>query len=146
MKNALMALMISVALVTSTGIASAQSMRPYKDGPVTNVSYIRTKPGLFDDYMKYLGGSYKTQMEANQKAGLIVGYKVFSVTPRNAQDPDVILTITYPNMAALDRTDEFDAISAKIAGTLETQNKAFADRGSMRDVIGGQLIREMILK
>jgi hypothetical protein len=146
MKNACNALLIGLALATSTGIASAQNMRAYKEGPVTNVSYIRTKPGLFDDYMKYLGGSYKTQMEANQKAGLIVGYKVFSVAPRNAQDPNVILTITYPNMAALDRTEEFDAVSAKIAGTVEAQNKAYADRGSLRDVLGSQLMREMVLK
>ena len=79
-------------------------------------------------------------------AGLIVGYKVFAVSPRNSQDPDVILAVTYPNMAALDRTEEFDAISVKLAGTTETRNKAYADRSSMREVIGSQLMREMILK
>jgi hypothetical protein len=139
------ALLVAIALIVPCG-TSAQSSRPYKEGPVTSVSFVRTKPGQFDEYMRYLGGSYRTQMEANQKAGLIIGYKVFAVPPRNPQDPDVILTTTYPNMAALDKTEEFDAISSRIAGTLEAQNKAFADRGSMREVIGSQLMREMILK
>jgi hypothetical protein len=138
-------LLIAFALLVTTD-TSAQGSRPYKEGPVTEVSFVRVKPGLFDDYMKHLGGPYKAQMEAYQKAGLIVGYKVFAVTPRNAQDPNVILTITYPNMAALDRTEEFDAISAKVVGSMESQNKAYADRGSIREVQGGQLMREMILK
>ena len=36
----------------------------------------RSKPGRFDDYMKYLDTTYKTLMEANKKEGLIIGYAV----------------------------------------------------------------------
>jgi hypothetical protein len=61
-------------------------------------------------------------------------------------EPDVILTVTYPNMAALDRNRDFDRIGAQVAGTFSEQNKAFADRGSIRDVIGSELLREMLLK
>jgi hypothetical protein len=49
-------------------------------------------------------------------------------------------------MAALDRNRDFDRIGAQVAGTFSEQNKAFADRGSIRDVIGSELVREMLLK
>jgi hypothetical protein len=49
-------------------------------------------------------------------------------------------------MAALDRTDEADAIRAKVMGSLEAQDKAMMDRESMRELLGSQLIRELILK
>jgi hypothetical protein len=38
---------------------------------VTELAYIKVKPGKFDDYMKYLDTTYKSLMEANKKAGLI---------------------------------------------------------------------------
>ena len=59
----------------------------------------------------------------------------------------MILTITYPNMAALDDLNErTDAITEKFEGNLDKQNQGFADRGSMREILGGKLIREQILK
>ena len=132
-------------LAFTTGVL-ADDAKAYKNGPVTNVSYIRTKPGQFDAYMKWLDGPYKKNMEAQKKAGLVTGYTVYSTQPRTAQDPDLILTVIYPNMAALDKTDESDAVAAKVLGSNDEQDKATIDRGSMREVLGGRLMREMILK
>jgi hypothetical protein len=134
------------AFLFAAADAPAQESRPYKDGPVTHASFIRTKPGQFDNYMKYLSGSYRANAEAGVKAGLIVSYKIFTLSPRTPQDPDVILTITYPNYAALDKSDEFDALATRIYGSFATQDKAFADRGAMREVLGSQFMRELILK
>ncbi len=140
------ALLAALALLALAATAAAEDIRPYRNGPVTDVTFIRTKPGQFDEYMRYLAQSYKAQMEASQKAGLVVGFKVFVTEPRTPHDPDVVLTVTYPNMATLDKTAEFDAVAAKTSGSMVEQNKAFADRGSMREVIGSQLMRELILK
>lgn len=49
-------------------------------------------------------------------------------------------------MAALDRGDEGDPVAAKVVGPTPVQNKAFVDRGAMRDVLGGESIRELVLK
>jgi hypothetical protein len=140
------ALIVASALLVFSAGAVGQDARPYKEGPVTEVSYIRTKPGRFNDYIKYLGGSYKAQQDAMQKAGLIVGYRVFTVSPRTPQEADVILTVTYPNYAALDRSEEFDAISNKLVGPLAKQDKEYTDRGPMREFLGSTLMRELILK
>jgi hypothetical protein len=85
-------------------------------------------------------------MEANKKAGLIVGYGVYSATPRTPQEPDLILTTVYASMAALDRNDEAEAVTEKIAGDSATQSKAAIGREEMREVLGSETIRELVLK
>ena len=142
---------ISALLVCllSTGMAAAvlaDDTKVYRDGPVIEVSYIRTKPGHFDDYMKFLATTYRTLMEANKKAGLITDYAIYSALPRSPQDPDLLLTITYPNMAALDRTEEADAVAERTVGTMTAQNQAALDRESLREVLGSERVRELILK
>ena len=57
-------LLIGVALCGLTATAQAQSTKVYKEGPVIELSYIKIKPGRFDDYMKFLDTTYKTLMEA----------------------------------------------------------------------------------
>ena len=47
--------------------AAQQSSRPYTEGSVTAVAYVRVKPGRFDDYMAYLAGPYKQLLEAQKK-------------------------------------------------------------------------------
>ncbi|MDH4021747.1 MAG: hypothetical protein OEW88_08855 [Gammaproteobacteria bacterium] len=57
-----------------------------------------------------------------------------------------MLTIVYENMAALDRSEEADAVAVKTIGSMDQQNKAAMDREAMRQVLGSQLIRKLILK
>ncbi|MEO7386355.1 MAG: hypothetical protein ABIX37_05425 [Gammaproteobacteria bacterium] len=138
--------LIGLVLSGVAAVALAADERVYDEGPVIEVSYIRTKPGRFDDYMKFLATTYKTLMEAEKKAGLILDYAIYSSAPRSPQDPDLMLTITYPNMAALDRTPDFDAVSAKTVGSMSAQNQAALDREALREVLGSQLVRKLNLK
>ena len=139
-------LLLAIALLGLATASQAQSTRVYKEGPVTEVSYIKIKDGRFDDYMKFLDTTYKSLMEANKKAGLITGYAVYAATARTPQEPDLILTITYANMAALDRSEEGEALAVQTLGSMDSQNKAAIERGVMREVLGSQIIRELILK
>jgi hypothetical protein len=144
--NRISAVVLGVALCTAGGTALAQSSKPYKEGQVTEISYIKIKPGKFDDYMKFLDTTYKALMEANKKAGLIVGYAVYGMRARTPQEPDLMLTVTYANMGALDKIEEGEAVAAKVVGSPEVQNKAFIDREALREVLGSQLIQELVLK
>jgi hypothetical protein len=145
MKKTIAAL-IGMLLSGLTMTAHAQEAKPYKEGMVTDVSYIKIKTGRFDDYMRFLSTSYKANMEAQKKAGLIVGYNIYSVQAKSPREPDIILTTTYTNMAALDRTDDFDAVSVKAIGPTAAQNKAAMDRDAMREVLGSERMRELVLK
>jgi hypothetical protein len=136
----------AAALSVFAAAAFADDTLPYKDGPVTGVSYIRTRDGHFDDYMKYLDTQYKAIMEAQKKAGLITSYAIYNANPRGPGEPDLILAVTYANMAALDKTEETDAVVAKVVGSRETQAKGISDRNEWRTILGGELFRELILK
>jgi len=137
---------VALALIVASGGVQAQSVRPYKEGQVTEITYVRTKNGHFEDYMKFLDGSYKALMEAQKKAGLVVDYHVYGATPRKADEPDLLLTVTYANMAALDRIDEAIAVAEKVAGSLDKQEKEAQGRDPIRDVLGSELVRELVLK
>lgn len=134
-----------VSFALSAAWAYSAEPLPYTEGPVTEVSYIKVKPGMFDTYMKWLGTERKQLLEAEKQAGLIVGYKVFAAYPRNPHEPDLILTITFPNMAALDNLDAKEApIAEKVMGSRDKATAAAIDREKMREVLGGELIRELI--
>lgn len=138
--------LLSLFIACFATVAIAQDAKPYKDGTVTNLSYIRTKPGKYDEYMRYLAGDYKKLMDAQVKAGNVVRWGVYTTQTRSPQEANVMLTITYANMAALDKGDERDAVATKVLGNEQSRNKAGVERGALREVIGSQLIREITFK
>jgi hypothetical protein len=126
--------------------ARAQDERAYTDGPVTEVDYIGVEYGHFEDYIDWLNSTWKPTMEAMKKAGLIIDYKVFRLTPKSPDQPNMILWITYKNMAALDKGVEQETVAKKVIGSTEVQNKARVGRNEYRKVLGSELMRELILK
>jgi hypothetical protein len=140
-------LLAGLFFLTTVPASAQQSPRPYTEGTVTNVSYIRVKPGRFDDYMAYLAGPYKQFMEAQKKAGIITAWAVYSSPSRDEEDWDVLLTTTFKNMAALDNLDDrTDPIVKQVMGSNEKANEGMVKRGDMRDLVGNRLIRELIIK
>jgi hypothetical protein len=136
-----------LGLLFGTVVAWADEERPYTEGPVIEVGYIRTKYGMFDEYMKFLNGAYKRAMEEEKKAGIILDYGVYEAFPRNPHDPDIILTVTFKNWAAFDGLrDKVDPIEAKIYGSMDASNKAAVDRDKVREVLGGEVIQKLHLK
>lgn len=143
------------ALGALAGILAAFSMagaafaadEPYSDGPVTMVSSLRTNPGMHDTYLRYLASTYKTNMEAAKKAGIILDYRVYETQPRSPNEPNLYLTVTYKNMAALDGLDErMEPIMQASFGDQKARDSASVDREKMRHMIGQELIREVTLK
>ena len=126
--------------------ARAQDERQYADGPVTEVDYIHIEYGHFEEYIDWVNSTWKPTMETTKKAGLIIDYKVFRATPKTPDQPNIILAITYENMAALDKGIELEAVAKKVIGSTEVQNKARVGRNEYRKVLGTELIREIILK
>jgi hypothetical protein len=135
---------LSLSLAMAAGAVADE--KPYKEGPVTSVAWVRVKDGKMYDYINYLKGNYAQQMEAYKKAGLVTAYKIYQVAPRRPEDPNLILTVTYPNYAALDHNADFDAITTKLDGSLKQAAEGYASRESIRVVLGSELIQELIPK
>jgi hypothetical protein len=86
-------------------------------------------------------------MEESKKQGIVSDYAVYQATPRGPQDADVILTVTYKNMAALDSLQaRTDPIIKEIFGSLPKAASASADREKLRKQLGSQIVRQLILK
>jgi len=126
--------------------AGAKDERAYTEGPVTLVQEIGIEYGHFEEYIDWLNSTWKPTMEATKKAGIIIDYKVFSSIPPSPDHPDIILWITYKNMAALDRGVEEEEVAKKVIGSTEFQNKARVGRSQYRKILRREYIRELILK
>jgi hypothetical protein len=143
----LAALAVTALSMSAISSALADDSKSYTEGTVSEVTSIRTKPGMFDAYMKWLDTTGKQLREDEKKAGLIIDYSVYAATPRSPHDPDIYLVITYKNMAALDGlSDRVEPLQKKIWVTRDAAAKAAVDRESMREVLGTELIRRLDLK
>ena len=137
------------ALLSLTALATIAQAdgRDWNDGPVVNVSAIRTVDGHFDDYMHWLATGYKKLQEASKAAGLITSYRVLVVEARGPHDPDIYLVTEYKNWAALDRLGgKFDQVSAKVEGSVDKANQSEADRAKIRTVLGSETMQVAQLK
>ena len=140
-------LLLAAILTISTSAVRAQEDHAYTQGPVTIVSFVRTEPGMFEEYLRYLSNTYKKLMETQKKQGVVTDYAVYQTLPRGPQDADVILTVTYKNMAALDGLQErTDPLIKETFGSLPKADSASADRDKLRKQLGSQLVRQLILK
>ena len=141
-----MAKLLVLAVSVFVSSVKAQVGQTYEEGQVTAVTYLKIEYGRLDDYIKWLTSTWKPTMEAKKKAGLIVDYRVLSARPKSPDEPNLILMLTYKNMAGLDRTAEEEAVADKVIGSASVQNKARVERSDYRKVLGSELIRELILK
>jgi hypothetical protein len=135
-----------LSLTTLATVAYADG-RDYNDGPVQNVTFIRTVDGHFDDYMHWLATTFKKLQETSKAAGLITRYEVLVAQPHGPKDPDIILVIEYKNWAALDHLGgKLDQVSVKVEGSVDTANKTEAERAKIRTVLGSETVQVAELK
>lgn len=76
---------IAAAVLIAGVSVYAQMNRPYRNGTVWTVAFIRIKPGIDVAYMNYLASSWKAEQEAQKKEGNIISYKVLSVEGPHAR-------------------------------------------------------------
>jgi hypothetical protein len=130
-----------------TSVAAVADDHAYVEGPVVNVAAIRTEYGKFDDYMRYLGTTWKAEQEAAKSAGNIISYRVVRVEARGENDANIYLVTNYKNWAAFDSaTAKADAIAKQVEGSLAASNQAAVDRAKIRRVLGSWTGQELDLK
>jgi len=130
-----------------SSMAAVAEDHAYTEGPVVNVTAVRTEPGKFDAYMSYLDTVWKASQEAAKKMGDVVSYRVVTVEARGENDADLYLVVTYKNWATQDgATAKADAIAKMTEGSVEAANKSMIDRGKIRRILGSWTGQELDLK
>jgi hypothetical protein len=120
---------------------------PYVEGSVWIFSFIKTKPGLTDEYLQSIAASLKPVYEEEKKQRLILDYKIFTGDAAGDRDFDVLLMVEYPNMAALDAARErAEPIVDKIIGPTEKRRELAMKRSDTRDILATKTLREIRLK
>ena len=120
---------------------------PYTEGAVWQITMVKTKPGMGDDYLKTLAKTFKAVNDEAKKQGIITDYKILSGDAATAQDFDLLLMVEYPNMAAMDGLREkTEPIFDKIMGNEDQQRQLAVKRIEIRDIMGDKLMREITLK
>src|SRR5438309_11902419 len=130
-----------------TAALTAQSTAPYTEGAVWQITMVKTKPGMSDDYLKALAKIFKSTNDEAKKQGIIKDYKILIGDAATQQDYDILLMVEYPNMAALDGLrDKTDPIGAKMVGSEDQQRQLAVKRLEIREIMGDKTMREITLK
>ena len=139
---------MSIAASASfTGLCRAQSDAPYAEGPVWNITMVKAKYGMTDEYLKQLAKTFKGVLDEAKKQGLVMDYKILLGDPATPQDFNILLMVESKNMAALDNgREKFDPIARKTVGTTDQQQAMAVKRLDIREIMGTKLMREITLK
>ena len=133
--------------------AGAFAQEHYTEGNVRTVSFYRTSPGQFDNYMKYLRANFLPTQEEAKKQGLIVGYSILLNTPSSEDDWDIaIVTLNKSFGDALDFNQSDDDKMKKIqeqhykTSDEQKMDEMSSKRFDMRTYIGTKYFRDITLK
>ncbi|MRV75518.1 hypothetical protein GJ700_27735 [Duganella sp. FT92W] len=121
--------------------------KPYKEGTVWQVTFIKVKPGMFDVYMNDLLPNRRKLYEESRKQGLVISEKMLTGDSFGNGDFNIMLMTEFKNYAALDGlSDKYDALMAKVVGAKDAQVKVMVKRTEMREIIGDKLMQEIHYK
>lgn len=138
------------ALVTATALcapAGAAQTAPYAEGSVWNLTFIRVKPAMGDEYLNNLRATVARNFAEAQRQGLVLSWKLLRSPAGDRDDWDVMIMAEYRNMAALDGLRErSEPIARKIGGTPEARQARAVAMGELREILGSRLARELILR
>jgi len=146
MKRRALALLAVLVLIVGISVY-AQVNRPYHNGSVWNIAFIRIKPGMDTAYMNYVATSWKAEQEAQKKDGNILSYRVMSVEGHTAGEWNLMLMTEYRNLATMEANeDKSEAVAQKVVGDDAKQMQGYREREQIREVLGNRLAREVILE
>ena len=138
---------LAFAFLSALVLPAIAQDKPYREGPVWALTFIKVKPGMFDVYMRDIGPLRKQIMDEAKKQGLVLSYKLFGGISANHADWDVLFMDEYKNWAAFDGlTQKFEAIQGKLIGNEEKRTRLMIKRTDVREIVGEKVMQELILK
>ena len=140
--SSLVALMLTLSVV-----AFAQVNRPYRNGTVWGIGFIRMKPGMETAYLNYIAGDWKREQEALKKDGQAISYKVLQTEAHGSTDWNLILMTEYKDLATYEKNlEKADALLQTVIGDDEKQRQGYRQRLEIREVMADRLAREIVLE
>ncbi len=98
--------LVAACVLTAGLSVYAQVSRPYRNGSVWEMSFIRIKPGMDTAYLNYIATDWKRVQEGAKKEGLILSYKVLTTEGHGTTDFNIILMTEYKDLATLEASEQ----------------------------------------
>lgn len=141
----LVALLVALVLTLSVAVF-AQVNRPYRNGTVWNIGFIRMKPGMDTAYLTYIAGDWKREQEALKKDGQIISYKILQTEAHGSTDWNLMLMTEYRDLATYEKNlEKADALLQTVIGNDEKQRQGYRERLEIREVLQDRMAREIVL-
>ena len=145
-QRVLMGLLVATLLLLSVSVYAQMVSRPWHDGSVWEIAFIRVKPGMNTAYLTYLTGDWKKEQEAMKAEGLILSYKVIVTEGHTTGDWNMMLMTEFKDLATMEANQgKADAVIQRTIGNDEKQMQGYKDRLEIREVMGTRLAREIVL-
>jgi hypothetical protein len=136
-----------VLVLTLSVVAFAQVNRPYRNGTVWSIGFIRMKPGMETAYLNYVSGDWKREQEALKKDGQIISYKILQTEAHGSTDWNLMLLTEYKDLATYEANlEKADALLQTVIGNDEKQRQGYRERLEIREVLADRLAREIVLE
>jgi hypothetical protein len=142
--------MFFFALAMISSSLEAQDAPLYSEGSVWNLTFVKLKANMGDDYLKGLSKTWKSSMDELVRQKLLKSYKILMGEASNPQDFDLILMTEFENYASMDPNPEKDKIRDEIEKKIrdamgEEFQKTVANYSTLREITGRKTMREIFL-
>ncbi len=146
-RNLIVGALVTLVVLSVGLTVYAQVKRPFRNGTVWDVTFVRMKPGMETAYLTYLANDWKREQEALKSAGLIVSYKVLGTEGHNASDFNLMLMTEYKDLASMEAGEQkAEAIATNLVGGDQKAEQGYRDRAEIREILGDRLAREVVLE
>ena len=113
------------------------------------LTVVAVEPNYLDDYLVNLKKTWVRAMEIQKELGYVVDYSVY--TSDNANSPNVWLTITYENMAAMQPSEEqYNKVNSELEKRYEETedqlNTIAKSYEEIRKMVDNQIINRVKFK
>ena len=139
--------LLAAAILLLCVAVFAQVDRPYRNGSVWGILFVKVKSGMNEAYMNQLATQWKTLREAQKKEGLILSYKVLTTEAHGAGDWNLMLMVEYKDLATMEANQpKMDVWTQQVYGDDQKQIQGYKERAEIREIVGERLAREIILE
>ena len=132
--------------VSAPAVAQLQVWEDYTpQKSVVELTYVKVDEGQLDTYLEGLKGTWVKANEIAKGMGQIESYGIY-VVPYGSNEVNLVLRITYPNMATLDADKaEYDKfLAAWGQENVDSSNKTVLELyNKIRKIKGTYLLREL---
>lgn len=145
-KRILVGSLVASLLLLSISVF-AQVNRPYHNGSVWSIGFIRMKPGMESAYLNYVATDWKREQDELKKDGQSLSYKVLRTEGHDSTDWNLMLMTEYKDLATMEANiAKEDALVQRVVGNDEKQRQGYRERLEIREVLADRLAREIILE